>query len=129
MTNWHALVRRGPARLLVAVLLLAGVFAMHALTGNHNPAMADQMPAAHSMVVSDLPIAEPTDDGHLHAMGEVCLAVLAALLLALVVTLVRRSFAPAHPISPAGAVVRVVVAEPSPPWREPSLSKLCVLRT
>ncbi|GAB3950896.1 hypothetical protein GCM10029976_086370 [Kribbella albertanoniae] len=128
MTTRQA-VRRGPARLLVAVLLLAGVFAMHALTGNHNPAMAEHTPAAHSMVASDTPAVEPVEDGHLHTMGEVCLAVLTALLIALVVTLVRRSFAPAHPIPPTGVVVPVILAEPSPPWRQPSLSKLCVLRT
>ncbi|TDD48564.1 hypothetical protein E1263_33205 [Kribbella antibiotica] len=129
MTTRHALVRRGPARLLVVVLLLAGVFAMHALTGSHNSAMAEHVPSAHVMVVGDAPMLEPAEDGHLHAMGEMCLAVLAALLMALVVMLVRRSFAPAHPVPPTGAVVPVVVAEPSPPWRQPSLSKLCVLRT
>ncbi|MFK4088855.1 DUF6153 family protein [Kribbella sp. NPDC020789] len=122
-------VRRGLTRLLLVVLLLAGVFAMHALTGNHNPAMADRMPAAHSMVTSDSPVVEPGHDGHLHAMGEVCLAVLAALLFGLLVTLVRRSFTLAHPIPPTDPVSTVVVAEPSPPWRQPSLSKLCVLRT
>lgn len=129
MTNRRRTVRRGPARLLVAVLLLAGVFAMHALTGNHNPAVAEHEPAAHALMIADSPAVEPAEDGHLHTMGEVCLAVLAGLLIALVFTLVRRSFAPAHPIPPTRATNPMVVTEPSPPWRQPSLSKLCVLRT
>jgi hypothetical protein len=72
---------------------------------------------------------EPGRDGHLHAMGEVCLAMLAALLLALIVALARRSLAAAHPVQLDGTTVPVTADGPSPPWRRPTLSKLCVLRT
>lgn len=170
----HMRVRPGSARTLIAVLLLAGVFTMHGLTGNHDAAMAitHQMPAVpaadqpalpaaapsaaghrkpatstmahlstieidsaapsvHSSPVPPRPVVtvDPGHDGHLHAMGDVCLAMLAALLLALIVALARRSHAVAHPIPLAGPAVLVAADGPSPPWRQPTLSKLCVLRT
>jgi hypothetical protein len=62
-------------------------------------------------------------------MGDACLAMLAALLLALIVALARRSRTAAHPVQLTGMVVIVPVDGPSPPWRRPTLSKLCVLRT
>lgn len=188
-------IRKGPVRALVAVCLLAGVFAMHGLTGNHEVAMAltQQMPTAatshhstttgvaaghsattaadhttavatghtttvavagHSTVgaaghtaaaaadhgvapavqsgalqAGPELIAQPGHDGHLHSMGDVCLAMLAALLLALVVALALRSLTVAHPAVQAAAAIRVATDGPSPPWRRPTLSKLCVLRT
>ncbi|TCN35610.1 hypothetical protein EV644_115174 [Kribbella orskensis] len=170
----HTRVRRGSARALIAVLLLAGVFTMHGLTGNHDAAMAaaHQMPAttaadylapgaavrpapghqkqaapvtAHPSTDEIGPAAppshlspppprpaltvEPGRDGHLHTMGDVCLAMLAGLLLALIVALARRSLTVAHPIQLAGTAVLVAADGPSPPWRRPTLSKLCVLRT
>lgn len=197
-------IRKGPVRALVAVCLLAGVFAMHGLTGNHEVAMAltqhvptaatthhstttgvaadhsattaDHTTAAatghnttvgaaghntvgavghntvgasgHTAAAADLGgigvapavqsgvlqaapelIAQPGHDGHLHSMGDVCLAMLAALLLALVVALALRSLTVAHPAVLAAAAIRVATDGPSPPWRRPTLSKLCVLRT
>jgi hypothetical protein len=62
-------------------------------------------------------------------MEDVCLAMLVALLLALVVAVALRSSVTAHPAVLAAAPVRVVANGPSPPWRRPTLSKLCVLRT
>jgi hypothetical protein len=62
-------------------------------------------------------------------MGDACLAMLAALLLALIVALARRSRTPAHPVRLTGTVVILPVDGPSPPWRRPTLAKLCVLRT
>lgn len=67
--------------------------------------------------------------GHGHSMGDVCLAMLAALLLALIGALARRSLTLAYPIEPSGSTVLVVVDGPDTLWRTPSLSKLCVLRT
>ncbi|MEV6413588.1 hypothetical protein [Kribbella sp. NPDC051718] len=174
MNSQHTRTRRGSARALVAVLLLAGVFAMHGLTGNHDAAMVmTHMPAAalghepapaaahapapilgepappdaaHSMSTTKSPAVappipptpapphkaltvEPGKDGHVHAMGDACLAMLAALLLALIVSLAQRSLTVAHPIQLAGATLPVAADGPSPPWRQPTLSKLCVLRT
>jgi hypothetical protein len=173
MTIQHAHTRRGLLRSLTVVCLLAGVLAMHGLTGSHDAAMAmtHQMPAAsaahapaaalapmvgqqepaapaaaHSMSASrsqaDAPSAnfspappdrrvsvEPDGAGHLHAMGDVCLAMLAALLLALIVALARRSFAAAHPVPVAGTAVVVASNGLPPPWCQPTLSKLCILRT
>jgi hypothetical protein len=164
MTSERAGERRGALRVLVAVLLLAGVFTMHGLTGSHDAAMAMDAPRAsghqvhpapaashltaaadhvgsgagagtssvHSSPpspVSPVPVVDEGHDGHLHDLGEVCLAMLAALLLALIVALTRRSLAAAHPVELAALAVLVPVDGPSPPWRRPTLSKLCVLRT
>jgi len=62
-------------------------------------------------------------------MGDVCLAVLAALLLALIVALALRVWSVAHPVVPTLAAIRVAIDGPLPPWRQPTLSRLCVLRT
>ncbi|GAB3840248.1 hypothetical protein GCM10028799_83340 [Kribbella italica] len=156
---------------MVAVVLLAGVFTMHGLTGNHDvaTAMTHRMPATtangHSatvMAVSTEPVQQTQatsstahlstaengpavpmvdsgeslpeltaladDHGHVHSMSDVCLAMLAALLLALIVALTRRSLTAAHPVVLAPATVPVADG-PSPPWRRPTLSKLCILRT
>lgn len=153
MDSWRIRIRQGPVRALIAVCLLAGVFAMHGLTGSHDAAMAlTNQPAAstatHSVTTTAAPMdhsavaghsaglqagpevtAQSGHDGHLHAMGDVCLAMLAALLLALVVALALRSLTVAHPVVLAAAAIRVATDGPSPPWRRPTLSKLCVLRT
>ena len=166
MNSQHTYTRRGPIRALVAAVLLAGVFTMHGLTGNHDVAMAmtHQTPAAtashvprptaahattparaHSMSAVESQTATHSvnsrpprqsaatiarsSDGHLHAMGDVCLAMLAALLLAVIVALARRSLTAAHPVQRAGTTVPSTATGPSPPWRRPTLSKLCILRT
>ncbi|WP_026162757.1 DUF6153 family protein [Kribbella catacumbae] len=163
MDSWRIRIRQGPVRALIAVCLLAGVFAMHGLTGSHDAAMAliHQPPTAAIRSAPTVPVAPAghgahaiavpaTDlgvspavhvqagsevivraghDGHLHAMGDVCLAMLAALMLALVVALALRSLTVAHPVVLAAAAIRVATDGPSPPWRRRTLSKLCVLRT
>jgi hypothetical protein len=167
MNSRHTSIRPGSVRALVALVLLAGVFTMHGLTGNHDSAMAmtshlpstavvhetapaaghpDTAAAAHSMGMKHRPagaptvassavpagsgvFVEPSSEGHLHSMGDVCLAMLAALLLALVVALARRSLTAAHPVVLAPTTVPVATDGPSPPWRRPTLPKLCVLRT
>ena len=174
METWRSRIRQGPVRALIAVCLLAGVFTMHGLTGNHDAAMvrAHQLPAtaaadhpapgaavrpAPGHLKQAAPAAahpsfaetgraaapsyvtplqprqaltfEPDRDRHLHAMGDVCLAMLAGLLLALIIALARRSRTVAHPIEVAGSAVLVAVDRPTPPWRRPTLSKLCLLRT
>lgn len=119
---------RGPLKALVVVCLVIGVFTMHGLTGSHDAGMADA-PAAASQVMAPEVSVQAGHDGHLHSLGEVCLAMLAALLLGIVVALALRSRALAHPVVPARTANRVAVEEPLPPWRRPTLSKLCVLRT
>jgi hypothetical protein len=66
--------------------------------------------------------------GHLHSIDDACLAMLAALLLALIAALTRRSVAAAHPVQLAGAVPLVTNGDPSASWRRPTLSMLRVLR-
>jgi hypothetical protein len=139
MNSRHTRTRRGSIRALVAAVLLAGVFTMHGLTGNHDAAMAmgssavvsahDLAPSASEISSREPATAEPSSQGHVHAMGDACLAMLAALLLALIVALARRSRTAAHPVQLTGMVVIVPVDGPSPPWRRPTLAKLCVLRT
>lgn len=168
MNSQHTYPRRGPIRALVAAVLLAGVFTMHGLTGNHDVTMAmiHQTPAAtaahdphptaahattparaHSMSAAESQTATPpvdsrplqqqqaaatiapSRDGHLHAMGDVCLAMLAALLLALIVALARRSLTAAHPVQRADTTASSTAIGLSPPSRRPTLSKHCILRT
>jgi hypothetical protein len=62
-------------------------------------------------------------------MGDVCLAMLAALLLALIGALARRSLTLAHPVQLTGATVPVPFDGATALWSGPNLSKLCVLRT
>ena len=69
--------RRATTRALVAVVLLAGVFAMHGLTGNHDAAMAmtDQMPAsvtadAHSATVARTAAVAPPPGTHRSAVHQ-----------------------------------------------------------
>ncbi|MGC4939972.1 hypothetical protein [Kribbella sp. DT2] len=47
MNSQHTRTRRGSARALVAVVLMADVFTMHGPTGNHDtaPAVTRQMPS------------------------------------------------------------------------------------
>ncbi|WP_145806711.1 DUF6153 family protein [Kribbella amoyensis] len=164
MTRWRERIRQGPVKALVVVCVLAGVFAMHGLTGSHDAAMAlgHEMPApsmagrsvadigavapmSHgdpavpgvNPAVADVPpsagvgveLTASDGDGHLHGLGEVCLAMLAALSLALVAALVSRSLVAAYPVEMALPVTRLAIDGALPPWRRPSLSKLCVLRT
>lgn len=181
MNRQHTRARLGSARALLAVVLLAGVFAMHGLTGNHDvsttmthpapvaamsghvgsgadhsaapahpehvaqatehvaPARDDLATTRMGAIAQSVSSGEPTSlpalsgqgdrHGHVHSMGDVCLAMLAALLLALIGALVRRSFTPAHPIEPPGATALVPVDGLDTRLRAPSLSKLCVLRT
>ncbi|TDD19145.1 hypothetical protein E1218_24625 [Kribbella turkmenica] len=100
----------------------------------HSMSAAGSRPASPPVHSSPLPprsalTVEPGRDGHLHAMGDVCLAMLAAILLALIVALARRSRTAAHPLQLARTAALVIADGPSPPWRRPTLSKLCVLRT
>ncbi|MFC9688873.1 DUF6153 family protein [Kribbella sp. NPDC056951] len=137
MNSQHTRVRRGSARALVALVLLAGVFVMHGLTGNHDvtTAMTHQPSVTamtdHPAPVSDhdVRVASADEHGHEHSMADMCLAMLAALLLALIVALARRSLTAAHPVQLIGATIPVASDWPSPLWCRPTLSKLCILRT
>jgi hypothetical protein len=64
-----------------------------------------------------------------HGMVSACVAVLTALLLLLAMVLGLRSLLAWRPVLLVAPRERVVLSERSPPWLEPSLSKLCVLRT
>lgn len=144
MTSQGATARSGLMKAVLVVWLLAGVFAMHGLTGNHEVAMAkthDAQPAmpmaheSHSAAITT-PDAIPTDvtvegasDGHGHAMGDVCLAMLTVLALAILGALAWRSLRAAHPVVWLRREPQFVAAGPAPPWAQPTLSRLCVLRT
>jgi hypothetical protein len=152
--------RPGLIRALIAACLLAGVFAMHGLTGNHDaaalthaahaPQSMHQESAGHAAHhVTDGPSATavslspasydavtpsgitvgPAQDGHGHAMGDVCLAMLTVLALAIVAALAARSLRAGRPVVRLRAGRTPIPAGPSPPWLQPTLSKLCVLRT
>lgn len=119
----------GLVKAAVTLCLLAGVFVMHGLTGNHDVAMAsgDPMPAAvgqhHVHEVAELAPGE-----HRHSMGDICLAMLTVLGVAIIVALALRSLRVSHPVQLLARVSTGVAPERSPPCPRPSLSKLCVLR-
>ncbi|MFC0626342.1 DUF6153 family protein [Kribbella deserti] len=146
--------RSGLLKALITVCLLAGVFAMHGLTSNHNVAMPVPLSAApvspdvtvvahdhHAAVVADghhvaaVAVAdgkrgvEVVPAGHEHVMGDVCLAMLTLLALAIVALLAWRSLRVFHPAQMVPVATRRIAPGPAPPWLQPSLSKLCVLRT
>ncbi len=143
-------------RLLAVLGVVAGVFAMHGLTGNHDAAMlgahlgapagsgsalAADLPMRPShaaaaaerprgtAVVSALPQVAlvPVDDEH--AMAGACMAVLTALILLLTLLLALRSLLAWHPVHLTLIPGRNALTGLSPPWLAPSLSKLCVSRT
>jgi hypothetical protein len=160
--------RSGLHRALIVVWLLAGVFAMHGLTGNHdsvalthaahpaaatpdtdqprwqaslhatahrapagNPpaaAAAVNLAAADPVPLSGITV-RPAQEGHAHAMGDVCLAMLTALALAIAGALVSRSLRATRPVVRLRAGLVPMITGPSPPWLQPTLWKLCVLRT
>jgi len=161
--------RSGLVRALIAVWLLAGVFAMHGLTGNHDAVMAQthaphptavsapnthqpaqrhslqsvhQMPAANQPAMAAQRAPTSVDamassgntaytgrGGHRHAMGDVCLAMLTTLALAILGALAVRGLRATHPVLRVSPALVAIAVAPSPPWRQPTLSKLCVLRT
>ena len=125
----------GLVKAAVTLCLLAGVFLMHGLTGNHDAAMA----MGHSMTpvvekhhahavpqVQEVPAVAPGE--HRHSMGELCLAMLTVLALAIIVALALRSLRVSRPVPLLTRVSRGAGPERSPPRPQPSLSKLCVLR-
>ncbi|WP_328992713.1 DUF6153 family protein [Kribbella sp. NBC_01245] len=142
----------------VTLCLLAGVFVMHGLTGNHDaamamghpmtPAMAPAVGGIHAHDVAagrqhahagaagvgrhhahEVPVVAKVVAGeHRHLMGELCLAMLTGLGLAIVVALALRSLRVSRPVQLLARVSRGVAPERSPPRPPPSLSKLCVLR-
>jgi hypothetical protein len=161
--------RSGPVRAVIVVWLLAGVFAMHGLTGNHEAVMAQthaahpvaaiapntrqvaqqhSLQSVHRMPAANLPAIAPlrapmsvdampssgtaaytAHHGHRHAMGDVCLAMLAALAMAILGALAVRGLRATHPVLRVCPALVAIAAGPSPPWLQPTLSKLCVLRT
>ncbi|HEY0473497.1 MAG TPA: DUF6153 family protein [Kribbella sp.] len=126
----------GLTRVLAVLGVLAGVFAMHGLTGNHDVTMVgphlsastteanhatDHPAAAQSAVISV--------DEHQHAMTGACVAILTALVLLLALSLGLRSLSAWRAVQPTAPADRSALTGRSPPWLVPSLSKLCVLRT
>jgi hypothetical protein len=151
--------------------VLAGVLAMHALTMNHDAAMAAMstmaspvagmahgqidsagqsghisgLPRDHGMSAAEVrvdmpgPAASPSkvavskyQGGSDQQMGAMCLAILATSLLLVGLALMLGWLQSAR-FAPWLSQARLVHVSPrlerSPPWLEPSLSKLCVLRT
>lgn len=148
MKGWPV-VGSGLLRVLTLLGVLAGVLAMHALTTSHHTGMVmadttglaavsgqgahgehtpvrEPAPGSAGLVVPGPQVASA--DGE-HAMGELCVAILTALILLLLPSF-RRPFA-----MTAGGIRRslpprlTALLGRSPPWTAPSLSKLCVLRT
>lgn len=123
---------------LLVWCVLAGVLAMHALTMNHDPGMAQLSAAGVSgdrfpMTSRD----EPAGAGrHLGAatmagepMSTICLAILGATALfglGLLLRWLRSARTP--PRWSRSVVVSPVLLSRSPPYLTPSLSFLCVLR-
>jgi hypothetical protein len=150
------MLRSGVTRAVAVLGVVAGVFAMHGLTGNHDAAMAaahlnvapramvlpagDQqmdhpVPAPTAMILAqsaEKPAGEkqPTIAplAEHHSMGGACLAVLTGLVLLLTLALALRSLLAWRPVELFGPTDRPVLTGRSPPWLVPSLSKLCVLR-
>jgi hypothetical protein len=129
----------GLGRALIAVCLLAGVFAMHGLTGGHEALDAHRPAAAAAMAETEHghpaavqpphgPAVQAAHDGT-HSMADVCLALLTALALAIVAALALRSLRITRPVAPPGSGPRVIRTGRAPPWLQPRLTKLCVLRT
>jgi hypothetical protein len=138
-------------RALGVLALVAGVFAMHGLTADHEVAMASMhspasavMPAEHAPAPAHvmehrvvLPIAlidafdrvEIAAAGEPHGMVGTCLAVLTGLLLLLALVLGLRNLLAWRPVVPLMPAQRLMLSDRAPPWLAPSLSKLCVLRT
>jgi hypothetical protein len=111
---------------LTAACLLAGVFAMHGLSAGHEPVAAHSpMAVEHGHPPAAVQVAPGAD----HSMGELCLAVLTALGLAIVAAQALRSLRISRPVVPAGSVLAVPTTGRAPPWLPVSSTKLCVLRT
>ncbi|TDO45713.1 hypothetical protein EV643_11237 [Kribbella sp. VKM Ac-2527] len=149
------MLRSGVTRAVAVLGVIAGVFAMHALTGNHDAAMAAEhlnvapramvLPAGHQQMDHAGPAQTrtlaPTNEkpageehpafaplgGH-HSMGGVCLAVLTGLVLLLALALALRSLSAWRSVRLFALAEPPVLTGRSPPWLVPSLSKLCVLR-
>jgi hypothetical protein len=132
----------GLTRALAVLGVLAGVFAMHGLTGDHDVTMVDPHLSASSTEAthaseatraSEHPAAARsaviTVDEHQHAMAGACLAVLTALVLLLALSLGLRSLLAWRAVQRTAPADRSALTGRSPPWLVSSLSKLCVLRT
>ncbi|WP_130439563.1 DUF6153 family protein [Kribbella rubisoli] len=116
-------------RLLGVLTVVAGVFAMHGLTSDHDAAMAAPQPAMVAGMVMDHaqpgpPHVAPADE--LHEMGGACVAVLTGLVLLLALLLGLRSLLVWRAVSVPSAAGRLVLSERSPP--PVSASMLGVLR-
>jgi len=131
------MLRSGITRAVAVLGVVAGVFVMHGLTGNHDAAMAAEhlnvAPRAmvvaaddHLMEHANTTQTAPVDEHH--SMGGACLAVLTGLVLLLALALALRSLLAWRHTELFGPADRPVLTGRSPPWLVPSLSKLCVLR-
>jgi hypothetical protein len=114
-------------RLLGVLTVVAGVFAMHGLTSDHDAVMAvPQAPMVMNHAQPDGPQVAPVDE--MHAMGGACLAVLTGLVLLLALLLGLRSLLVWRAVPMPSMAARLVSGERSPPRLGPSLSSLGVLR-
>jgi hypothetical protein len=114
------------ARLLRVLTVVAGVFAMHGLTSDHDAAMA--MPGM-PMVVMDHPVeVHAVPAGDMQDMGGACVAVLTGLVLLLSLLLGLRSLLVWHPVAAGRCRGARTAGQRSPPRTGPLLSLLGVLR-
>lgn len=114
---------------LTAACLLAGVFAMHGLSAGHQP-IGSHPPIAAVMDHDHPP--EPAVQvapGADHSMGDLCLAMLTALAVAIVAAQALRSLRISRPVVAAGSALAVPTTGRAPPWSRVSPTTLCVLRT
>ncbi|MEU4191647.1 hypothetical protein AB0E69_07110 [Kribbella sp. NPDC026611] len=155
MDTGDPVVAPGLVRSLLGMVVLAGVFAMHALTMHHDPGMADPSPIAGSsvpmvsssnylqrssmhvmpeVVAPVIELSSPSmtvasyTPSRSNAMSAVCLAVLATALLGLGLVLFWMRSGRTAPWWSRYAVVVPASGGRSPPWLIPSLLTLCVLR-
>ncbi|MFF0344014.1 DUF6153 family protein [Kribbella sp. NPDC004875] len=114
-------------RILGVLIVVAGVFVMHGLTSHHDAAMA--VPGAPMVMEhTDRAVLHVDPAGEMPGMGGACLAVLTGLVLLLALSLGLRSLLVWRAVWVPAAGAQLPVSERSPPWREPSLSSLGVLR-
>jgi hypothetical protein len=102
----------------------------HQMPAANPPAVAAPFaPTPADVVPSSGITVQTAPNGHGHAMGDVCLAKLTALALAILAALAVRSLRGAHPVLSVSPALAAIAAGPAAPWLQPTLSKLCVLRT
>lgn len=132
-------------RWLLAAVTLSALLGMHALMGPDGAAGHTDGPATHSTALAATASATPADaagtgcrsgachgqnhhePGGGHSVAHLCLAVLAGAVALLVTVALGRSHDPSGPIRARLATTGQMSGR-APPWTQPSLAQLSVLR-